>query len=83
MQLPSDQNSSGRTLGQEEMDLVCEAIRSGTLTSTKGTMVKRLEKEFAELVGAKHAFACTSGTAAIHCAVAAINPEPGDEIITT
>lgn len=83
MQLPSDQNATGRTLGHEEMKLVCEAIRSGTLTSTKGTMVKRLEKEFAELVGAKHAFACTSGTAAIHCAVAAINPEPGDEIITT
>ena len=25
----------------------------------------------------------TSGTAAIHCAVAAIDPEPGDEIVTT
>jgi len=83
MQLPSDQNSTGRTLGKEELELLQKVIESGTLTSTKGTMVKQLEKDFAALVGAKHAFACTSGTAAIHCAVAAINPEPGDEIITT
>ncbi len=34
-------------------------------------------------LGVDHAYACTSGTAAIHIAVAAINPEPGDEIITT
>ncbi|HID95217.1 MAG TPA: DegT/DnrJ/EryC1/StrS aminotransferase family protein [Candidatus Latescibacteria bacterium] len=26
---------------------------------------------------------CTSGTAAVHLAVAALDPEPGDEVITT
>lgn len=83
MQLPSDQNSTGRTLGTEELDLLQQVIESGTLTSTKGTFVKMLEAEFAKKLGAKHAFACASGTAAIHCGVAAINPEPGDEIITT
>src|SRR4029077_7325439 len=30
-----------------------------------------------------HATAVTSGTAAIHCAVAAVNPNPGDEIISS
>ncbi len=30
-----------------------------------------------------HAHACSSGSAALHTAVAAINPEPGEEIITT
>jgi dTDP-4-amino-4,6-dideoxygalactose transaminase len=30
-----------------------------------------------------HAIACSSGTAAIHAAIAAINPDPGDEIITS
>lgn len=58
-------------------------MRSGTLTSTKGTFVPKLERRFAEMLGVKHAYACASGTAAIHCAVAAIDPEPGDEIITT
>ena len=31
----------------------------------------------------KYAYACTSGSAAIHIAVATVNPNPGDEIITT
>ena len=81
--LPSDQDASGRTLGQEEIALVAEAIHSGTLTSTKGQFVKKLEKRFAEMLDAKHAYACTSGSAAVHLAIAAIDPEPGDEVITT
>src|SRR5437667_12534356 len=81
--LPSDQEASGRTLGDEEIALAAEAIRSGTLTSTKGTFVKRLERRFAELLGVKHAWACASGTAAVHTAVAALDPEPGDEITTS
>ena len=81
--LPSDQDASGRTLGEEEMSLLREAVESGTLTSTKGSMVSNLEKRFGALVGSAHAYACSSGTAAIHCAVAAIDPEPGDEIVTS
>src|SRR2546425_1294823 len=81
--LPSDQEASGRTLGDEEIALVAEPIRSGTLTSTKGTFVKTLERRFAELLGVKHAWACASGTAAVHTTIAAIDPEPGDEIITS
>src|SRR6266478_2849452 len=81
--LPSDQEASGRTLGDEEIALVAEAIRSGTLTSTKGTFVKTLERRFAELLGVKHAWACASGTAAVHTTIAAIDPEPGDEIVTS
>jgi dTDP-4-amino-4,6-dideoxygalactose transaminase len=81
--LPSDQEASGRTLGDEEIALVTEALRSGTLTSTKGAFVSRLQARFAELLGVKHAYACASGTAAIHAAVAALDPEPGDEIVTT
>jgi dTDP-4-amino-4,6-dideoxygalactose transaminase len=83
IQLPSDQDATGRTLAEEEIQYVAEAIRSGTLTSTKGKFTKQLEEEFATMTGTEYAYACTSGTAAIHCAVAAINPEPGDEIITT
>lgn len=81
--LPSDQNSSGRTFGDSELEFLKEALNSGTLTSTKGTFVKQFEAGFAEKIGVKHAHACTSGSAALHVAVAAIDPEPGDEIITT
>lgn len=83
LQLPSDQDASGRTLGAEEIAFLTAAIQSGTLTSTKGTFVKALEKQFAELLGVKYAYACSSGSAAVHTAIAAIDPEPGDEIITT
>lgn len=81
--LPSDQEASGRTLGDEEVALLAEAIHTGTLTSTKGAFVKRLEKQFAETLGAKHVHACASGTAAVHTALAALNPDPGDEIVTS
>ncbi len=81
--LPSDQDATGRNLGVEEIAAVTSAIQSGTLTSTKGEFVRALETRFASMLGVAHAFACASGTAAIHCAIAALDPEPGDEFITT
>ena len=83
IQLPSDQDASGRTLGAEELENVAAALRSGTLTSTKGAFVKQFEEGFASMIGSRFGHACSSGTAAIHTAIAAINPDPGDEIITT
>lgn len=81
--LPNDQDASGRTLGQEEIAALAEAIHTGTLTSTKGNFVKTLETNFAAKLGVKHAHACASGTAAVHIAIAALDPEPGDEIVTS
>lgn len=81
--LPSDQDATGRTLGEAELELLAEVIRSGTLTSTKGEFVRSFEREFAARLGVKYAYACASGSAAVHTAIAAIDPEPGDEIITT
>lgn len=80
---PSDQEASGRQLGAEEIAALTEAITSGTLTSTKGHFVKDFQSKFAQSIGATFGFACSSGTAAIHAAVSAINPNPGDEIITS
>ena len=81
--LPSDGDASGRTLGQEEIDLVSRAICSGTLNSTKGTFVSQFENEFAAATGAKHAIACANGSAAVHCAINAMELSAGDEVITT
>jgi perosamine synthetase len=83
VRLPSDQDASGRSFGEEELALLREVVESGVLTSTKGTAVKRLEAAFADLLGAAKAVACSSGTAAVHGAIAAIDPEPGEEIVTT
>ncbi len=81
--LPSDQDATGRTLGAEEIQAVTEAIATGTLTSTKGQFVRTLETGFAAKLGAAFGYAASSGTMAIHAAIAAIDPDAGDEIITT
>ncbi len=83
MQLPSDGNATGRDFGAEELELLREVIESGTLNCTRGTQVNALEKAFADRYGVPHCRAVNSGTAAIHTAIAAIDPEPGDEMITS
>jgi len=83
VQLPTDGDSSGRDLGREELRILEETIATGHLTSTRGTTVTRLEEEFQKKFGVKKAIACASGSAAVQTAVAAVNPNPGDEIITT
>jgi dTDP-4-amino-4,6-dideoxygalactose transaminase len=83
MSLPSDQDATGRTLGDEEIAALTAVIKSGHLWTNRGTTGKALEERFAQMMGAKACYAVTSGTAAIHAAVAAVDPNPGDEIITT
>lgn len=81
--LPSDQDASGRSFGPEELERVAAVLESGTLTCTKGSQTPELESRFAGLLGVRAALACSSGTAAVHAAVATVDPEPGDEIITS
>ena len=83
LRLPTDQDASGRNLGEAELTNLSEVIASGILNGTKGKFVKELQKMFGEMLGVKHVYACSSGTASIHSAIAAIDPEPGDEIITS
>ena len=83
MRLPDDSNHTGRDLGRAELERLRKVIESGTLNCTKGTVVKELEDRFAERYGVGFCRATSSGTASVHTAVAAIDPEPGDEIVTT
>lgn len=68
--------------GSEELAELREALEQGTLFYAQGRKVHQLEVEFASYVGASHAVACTSGTAAIHSALIALGISPGDEVIT-
>lgn len=81
--LPSIGDISGRFFGEEELANLRQVIEAGKLFRHGGTFVERLEKDFAALHSLRHAVASTSGTAAIHIAIAAVNPDPGDEIITS
>src|SRR5919198_5097207 len=68
-------------IGPEEIEAVTETLKSGWLTS--GPRAEELERRLAELTGARHAVALSSGTAALHLALAALGVGPGDEVITT
>ena len=66
-------------LGDEEIEEVVHCLRSGWLTT--GHKVKQFEREFGEFIGAKHALAVNSCTAALHLALEAVGVGPGDEVI--
>ena len=55
-------------LSGNEARYVTDAIESTWISST-GKYVERFEKEFAELVGSRHAVAICNGTAALHVAL--------------
>ena len=67
-------------LGEEEAAAARRAILSGWVV--QGPEVAALEQEFAAAVGAPLAVACSSGTAALHLALMALDLGPGHEVIT-
>jgi dTDP-4-amino-4,6-dideoxygalactose transaminase len=68
-------------IGEEEIGEVVDTLRSGWLTT--GARTHRFENDFRAYTGARHALAVSSGTAALHLPLAALNIGPGDEVITT
>lgn len=80
---PTIANASGRDFGEEELELLRQVIQSGSLGYMYGSMVKQFEQEFAARHGVAHACAVSSGTAALHTAMGALQLEVGDEVITS
>jgi perosamine synthetase len=68
-------------IDEDDVRAVTEALRSGWVTT--GPAVADFEAAAAKVVGARHAVAYSSGTAALHGAVFAAGLGPGDEAITT
>jgi len=70
----------GRQLIEDDdIAAVTAALRADYLTT--GPMVEAFERAFAERVGAPHAVACSSGTAALHLAAIALGLGPDDWLI--
>lgn len=61
-----------------EIDAAVAVLRSGNVR--QGKVTRELEERFAAMVGARHAVAVSSGTAALHLAWLALL-EPGDEVL--
>ncbi len=66
-------------LGREEINEVAEALVSGWLTT--GPRVRKFETDFAAAVGAAHAVALNSCTAALHLAVEALGLKAGQSVL--
>jgi len=68
-------------LGDEDVSTVADVLRSGRLTQLSGGAVAAFEVAFAAWNGPAHCVATSSGTTAIHTALAALGVGPGDEVI--
>ncbi len=64
---------------EDDIAAVAEVLRGDWLTT--GPAVGAFEADFARTVGARHALACNSGTAALHMAAHALGLGPGDSVI--
>ncbi|MEW5686784.1 MAG: UDP-4-amino-4,6-dideoxy-N-acetyl-beta-L-altrosamine transaminase [Pseudomonadota bacterium] len=68
-----------QTIEDDDIAAVAEALRADFLTT--GPTVEAFERAFAETVGARHAVACSNGTAALHLAMLALRVQPGEVVI--
>lgn len=68
------------SLAGREAQYLQECVTTNFVSSV-GPFVDRFEREFARFVGARHAVACASGTAAIHVALRLCGIGPQDEVL--
>src|SRR5215831_8056440 len=66
-------------IGSVEYGLVRDVLESNYVND--GEVTTQFEKRIADLVGARHAVAVTSGTTAIYLALAGVGIGQGDEVI--
>src|SRR4051812_42696382 len=77
----SESFATEQRYGDDELNEVTEALKQGTLFYASGNKVKQFEAEFCARTGFSHGVSTSSGTAAIHAALAAAGISPGDEVI--
>ena len=65
-----------QTISDADIAAVVDVLNGEYLT--QGPAVERFEAALAERVGARHAVACSNGTAALHLACLAAGLGPGD-----
>jgi perosamine synthetase len=69
--------------GEEEIAAVVAALRRGEISGTFGEAIPAFERAFADYIGCTHGVAVSNGTTALHAAVAALELQPGDEVIVS
>ncbi|WP_416665984.1 DegT/DnrJ/EryC1/StrS family aminotransferase [Egbenema bharatensis] len=66
-------------MGDRELEFIQEAFTTNWIAPV-GPHVDAFEQEFCQAVGAEHAAAVSSGTAALHLALRLIGVSPGDDV---
>jgi perosamine synthetase len=67
-------------MDQDDIDAVVSALKRYSIT--QGQLTEDFGQALADYTGAKYGIAVSSGTAALHLSVAALEIKPGDEVIT-
>jgi perosamine synthetase len=67
-------------LDEKELAYVTDCLKTNWISS-KGKYIEALEEDFARYCGCEYGIATTSGTTALHLALASIGIGPGDEVI--
>jgi perosamine synthetase len=67
-------------IAKNTLKYVADCVQSGWISSA-GSYIQKFEQEFAKYLNVKHAVTTTSGTTALHLALASLGIGPGDEVI--
>jgi perosamine synthetase len=70
-------------ISEEDVQAVAEAVRRGEISGSFGDSIPAFEREFAGYCGRRHGVAVTSGTTALHLALAAVGISTGDEVLVS
>ena len=80
-ELPTVNDKTGRTFGEEEMKQLREVIEAGNLGFISGTKIKELQNRWAMDHDADVAICVSSWTAALHTAINFLDLGPNDEVL--
>jgi dTDP-4-amino-4,6-dideoxygalactose transaminase len=79
--VPSGRHRPWPDVRDEDREAVLAVLDRGILCGANAPEITALQREWAEYLGAAHCLALNSGTAALHCCLAAAGMRPGDEVI--
>lgn len=70
-------------IGKKELENVIHCVKTGMISGTAGEYIGELETKFSSYCGQKYGVATSSGTTALHLAMASLGINAGDEVLVS
>ncbi len=70
-------------LGKREQEAALECLRRGEISGTSGRFIQEFEQRFSNFCSVRYGVSTTSGTTALHLALASLGIKAGDEVIVS